>query len=73
MHHFEPIGDHCFLVFTGESNHSRDPIRWCEMDFATIPGMPIQAAESDQQFSHVLGSPHGVQPFCYGTSEPGAS
>ena len=31
LHHFETIGNHCSLVFTGEVYHSR----WCEMVFAT--------------------------------------
>ena len=34
LHHFETKGNHCLLVFTGESNHSR--ISWREMDFSTI-------------------------------------
>ena len=45
---FTPLGNHggshCLLVFTGESTHSRDSERWCEMDFATIDGILHMAA-----------------------------
>ena len=33
---FETIGNHCLLVFTGESHHSRVSERWCETEFASI-------------------------------------
>ena len=36
LHHFEGIGNHCLLVFTGESSETRVSERWRRMDFATI-------------------------------------
>ena len=33
LHHFETIGRHCLLVFSGDSSETRVSERWCEADF----------------------------------------
>ena len=45
MHHFETMGNHCLLVFTGESNHCR--VSWL--------------VRNSQPSTVGVGIPHGFQ------------
>ena len=53
LHHFETMGNHCLLVFTRESDHSRVSERWCLRGFRNHPHDRVSHPVAD--LLHVVG------------------